>query len=277
MNTVALHDSRLVEFIALHNARLIDVQPGPDGHERMTVEHDGTTRELVGGAPYREEHSRREVGKFGQVVPVGRFNKDTPAGACYFHAYIDQSLRRAPELDSDDALHGDDGRRRGVTGWRCGARPDGFRAPVGIIPGEGGRFIPDETVAVTVRVPPEFVREAMQVQMTPEQLLRSFIGDLAGLHNFMGAPRADGYGSNGSDERDKADEWLHRAHGWNQIDLDAKEAAGQEEEEKQWVRDDFAGLLDDYESHGGKADDLIEAVQAIVKQRQEAAEQEGEE
>lgn len=263
-----------LHFTVLHNVRLIDVQPGEDGHERMTVEQGGTTRELIGGAKYREDYSRRDVGKFGHVVPVARFSSDTPAGACYFRAYIDQSLRRAPELDSDDARHGDDGRRRPVIGWRCDAQPYGFRAPVGIIPGESGRFVPDETVAVTVRVPPEFVREARQVGMTPEGLLRSFIGDLAGLHNFYSGPRADGYTSNGSDERDKAEEWLERAHAMDRIDLDALEAAQEEEDEKQYVRDDFAANLDDFEDCGGKADDLIAAVEAIVKERREAWERE---
>ncbi|WP_223936960.1 hypothetical protein, partial [Aeromonas caviae] len=38
--------------------------------------------------------------------------------------------------------------------------------------------VPDETVAVTLRVPPEFVRECRRVQMTPQELLRSFAGVL---------------------------------------------------------------------------------------------------
>ncbi|WP_223930214.1 hypothetical protein, partial [Aeromonas caviae] len=85
------------------------------------------------------------------------------AGACYFRDYIDQSLQRVPELDSHDRATSDDGRALEVIGWRCDARPHGFRAPVGIIPGEAGRFVPDETVAVTLRVPPEFVRECRRV------------------------------------------------------------------------------------------------------------------
>lgn len=262
-------------FVALHNVRLIDVQPGADGHEQMLVEHAGTTHELIGGGMWRDNFSKRDVGKFGYVEPANRFNSGLPAGACYFRAYIDQTLRRLPEQDSDNQLHDDDGRRRHVLGWWCEAKPEGFRAPVGIIPGEEGRFIPDETVAVTLRVPPEFVRVAMRVQMTPAELLRSFIGDLAGIHDFIIAPRADAYGSNGSDERDRAEEWLRRAHGMSMIDLDKLEDIEREKEEKQWVRDDFVALLDEFEDYGGKADALIEAVQAIVKQRQEAAEKDG--
>lgn len=203
----------------MHNVRLIDVQPAEGGHERLTIEHAGTTCELIGGGSWNEQYSPRDVGRFGYVKPA-RFGRELPQGACYFHAYIDQSLRRVPELDSAERLSRDDGRALEVVGWCCESRPSGFRAPVGIIPGEGGRFVADETVVVTVRVPSEFVRECWRVQMTPEAVLRSFVGDLAGTQNFVACPRADGYDSNGSDERDCADAWFQRAHGMNAIDLD---------------------------------------------------------
>lgn len=246
--------------ITFHNVRLVDIQPAEDGHELLTIDHAGTTRELRGGGRWSEEFSPRNVGRFGYVVSARSFGGEGPAGACYFRDYLDQSLRRVPELDLPvRALSALD-----VVGWCCDARPDGFRAPVGLIPGECGRFVPDETVAVTLRVPPEFVRECGRVQMTPEELLRSFVGDLAGINNFVACPRADGYDSNGSDEREYADAWLQRAHGMAAIDMDELEARKAEEEEKQWQRDDFAALLDDFEHHGGKADELIAAVQAMV-------------
>lgn len=256
--------------VTVHNVRLIDVQQAEGGHELLTIEHAGTTRELIGGGPWSQEHSRRNVGKFGYIVPAQPFGRELPAGACYFRDYIDQSLQRVPELDSPDRATSDDGRALEVIGWRCDARPHGFRAPVGIIPGEAGRFVPDETVAVTLRVPPEFVRECRRVQMTPQELLCSFVGDLAGIQNFVAWPRADRYGSNGSDECEYADAWLHRAHGMNAIDLDAQEAREDEAQEKQYQRDDFAALLDDFESYGGKADDLFAAVQALVDKQAEA-------
>ena len=255
--------------VTVHNVRLIDVQQAEGGHELLTIEHAGTTHELIGGGPWSQEHSHRNVGKFGYIVPAQPFGRELPAGACYFRDYIDQSLRRVPELDSSDRATSDDGRALEVVGWRCDARPHGFRAPVGIIPGEAGRFVPDETVAVTLRVPPEFVRECRRVQMTPQELLRSFAGDLAGIQNFVACPRADGYGSNGSDEREYADAWLHRAHAMNAIDLDEQDAREAEAEEKQFQRDDFAALLDDFESYGGKADDLFAAVQALVDKQAE--------
>jgi hypothetical protein len=251
----------------VHNVRLIDVQQAEGGHELLTIEHTGTTRELIGGGPWSQEHSSRNAGKFGYIVPARPFGRELPTGACYFRDYIDQSLRRVPELDSNDRATNDDGRAPEVVGWRCDARPQGFRAPVGILPGEAGHCVPDETVAVTLRVPPEFVRECRRVQMTPHELLCSFVGDLAGIQNFAAHPRADRYGSNGSDEREYADTWLDRAHGMNAIDLDARE---DEDQEKQFQRDDFAALLDDFESYGGKADDLLAAVQALVDKQAEA-------
>jgi len=40
--------------------------------------------------------------------------------------------------------------------------------------------------------------------------LRGFIADLAGIHNWAANPRADGNGSNGSDERDMAQAYYER-------------------------------------------------------------------
>ncbi|WP_223936947.1 hypothetical protein, partial [Aeromonas caviae] len=34
--------------VTVHNVRLIDVQPAEGGHELLTIEHAGTTRELIG-------------------------------------------------------------------------------------------------------------------------------------------------------------------------------------------------------------------------------------
>lgn len=253
---------------SIHNVRLADVQPAEGGHELLTVEHAGTTRQLIGAGRWNEEFSRRDVGKFGCIKPAWPFAPDAPAGSCYFRCYIDQSLRRVPELDSNDRASSDDGRAQEVIGWRCDARPHGFRAPVGIIPGEAGRFVPDETVAITLRVPPEFVRECRRVQMTPEELLRSFVGDLAGIQNFVASPRGDRYGSNGSDERDYAEAWLQRAHGMNAIDLDQLAASEEAEQERQYERDDFTALLDDFKDFGGKAADLLAAVQTLVVAQQ---------
>ena len=41
-------------------------------------------------------------------------------------------------------------------------------------------------------------------------MLRGFIADLAGIMNWASSPRADGYSSNGSDERRMAMEYYER-------------------------------------------------------------------
>lgn len=252
----------------VHNIKVIDIQPSESGHELMTVEYAGATHELIGGA-WSEEFSRRDVGKFGCLVPANPVRGELPMGACHFYAYLDQSLRRVPELDRPSRANRNNGHAQEVIGWRCDGQPNGFRAPVGIIPGLGGRFVADESVAVTLRVPIEFVRECQRAQMTPEELLRSFAGDLAGIQNLIACPRADGCGSNGSDERDYADAWFQRAHGWHIVDLYEIERHEEEAKEKQAQRDDFADLLGDFESYGGKADDLFAAVQALVDKQYE--------
>lgn len=266
-----------VTNVVLHNVRLLDVkqvelppsgdQPGAQ-HEVLVVDCAGVTREIPGGLTWKECNTDINLGKWGCLVQAEYRPPGAPSGICYFRPYGDQSLRRAPEMDCAEREDSTDpkalGRARAVVGWRCDDHPHGFLAPVGLIPGQHGSYVPDLTVAVTVRVPPEFVREAERVQMTPEQLLRSFVGDLAGIENFVSRPRADGYSSNGSDEHMYAQQWLDRAHAMNAIDLDEKDAREEESREWQHHRDEFADLLDDYKSLGGEPDALLQKVQEWV-------------
>lgn len=263
--------------VTLHNARLVSVQSDDNGYERLTVEHDGEVLDLPGGRHWSDRFSGRDEGRFGYVVPT-RYIANESEGlqpGCFFHAYLDQSLRRVPELDSYARIGGHE-RALAVVGWRCDNSPKGFLAPIGIVPGENGRFVPDETVSVTIRVPPEFLRECQRVQMTPEQLLRSFVGDLSGIQNYATNPRADGYGSNGSDERDRAADWLDRAHGMNAIDLDQLDADEENAVERQSRYDDLASLLDEFEGHGGAPEDLMTEVQALVDRQERKAGESGE-
>lgn len=46
--------------------------------------------------------------------------------------------------------------------------------------------------------------------VTSEIVLRGFIADLASIMNWAASPRADGYSSNGSDERDMAQAYYER-------------------------------------------------------------------
>jgi len=63
---------------------------------------------------------------------------------------------------------------------------------------------------ITIELPIEFIELCEGDGVTPEIVLRGFIADLAGIHNWAANPRADGYGSNGSDERSMAQEYYER-------------------------------------------------------------------
>lgn len=100
--------------------------------------------------------------------------------------------------------------------------------------------------------------------MKPVELLESFIGDVSGIHNFSNNPRADRFGSNGSDERDMAAGWLERAHGMNAIDLG--ELAEREEEAQEWEdqRGEWEDLLCTYADRGGNAEQLLDVISTLV-------------
>lgn len=125
-----------------------------------------------------------------------------------FQAYHDQSLRRMPELD-DVA--------RDLIGWWCESKPKGFVAPGHIVPGIDGGFVADQTAELTVQVPPEFETLCESYGMDASAVLRGFMADAAGLMNWVSCPRADGFSSNGSDERMMAQDYLERAYGCSQF------------------------------------------------------------
>jgi len=250
----------------VHNVKLLDVTEGEDGKEQLTIELDGQQYTLGGVMKWSESFSVSNTGQYGllrsswidrQTVPVLR--------GAVFNAYLDQSLRRVPDLDyapqGRSTLRNDP-----VAYWVCDRFPSGFYVPAGIIPGQDGQYIPDETVTVSLQVPPEFLEQCHRVQMTPEELLRSFVGDLAGIQNFNSFPRADGYGSNGSDERMYAEHWLLRAHGHLEIDLAKRAEQLEKENELEFYRDDLVALLEDYADNGGDPETLVELVSKVVGQ-----------
>lgn len=63
---------------------------------------------------------------------------------------------------------------------------------------------------ITLALPEEFIALCASDGVSPEVVLRCFIEDLAGIMNWAAAPRADGYSSNGSDERRMAMEYYQR-------------------------------------------------------------------
>ncbi|AXE37163.1 hypothetical protein [Chromobacterium phragmitis] len=248
--------------IQVHNVKLMDVtHHADDNRVLLHVEYQGQRHELPHAPSYLASH----VG----MIPAGGLVGYVHGGSLgiVFHQYQDQTLRRVPEMDLPIDSRGPDGRLVDIVGWACAARPEGFHAPVGLIPGMDGQFERDQTVEVSVRAPQEFLQECKRYQLTPEAMLRSFIGDVTGIMNWGRSPRADGYSSNGSDERNMAEAWLERAHGRDKIDLAALEDQEYQAEERRAEREEFGFLMDEYLDAGGKAEDLHVQVQAIVDQQ----------
>jgi hypothetical protein len=210
--------------VAFFNARFTGIATEEGGDNYLVFEYQGQEmRQPTFPGSGNTELSARAVGKFGVVVRVDWQTEGRDFPHYRFDAYLDQSLRRAFELDVFEATPPvgsasySDGEltRCNVEriGWRNSLCPDGFLAPAGIIPGTDGRFIQDETEALTIDIPPEFVSLCDEYKSTPMQVLRGFIADAASLHNYMAEPRADGYSSNGSDERMLAYDYIERAYG----------------------------------------------------------------
>ena len=63
---------------------------------------------------------------------------------------------------------------------------------------------------ITLELPPEFIAQCKADGIEPAVVLRGFIADLAEIMNWTDNPRADGYSSNGSDERRMAREYYER-------------------------------------------------------------------
>jgi hypothetical protein len=68
----------------------------------------------------------------------------------------------------------------------------------------------NNTVKITIELPQEFIELCHLDGVKPETVLRGFIADLCGIMNWAKSPRADGYSSNGSDERTRAREYYER-------------------------------------------------------------------
>lgn len=221
------------ESVAFHNATLQAVEPGPDNGIRLTLQIGGQRIAVRAPGQYdapHADHLKANVSKVGYAVRANEVidGKAVPCrDAVIFRPYLDQSLRRRPEIDRAPDVRSH--RNQGAIGWSCDARGL-FLAPLGVLPGESGQYVPDTTEPLTLAIPPEFKDVCEAVGMSPQDVLRGFIADAAGLQNFQSAPRADGYSSNGSDERDCAEIYIERAWGhhreraeqWRQYREDAQ-------------------------------------------------------
>ncbi|UXF78764.1 hypothetical protein K7573_21020 (plasmid) [Stenotrophomonas maltophilia] len=206
------------------------------------------------------------VGSIGYLVAAKHHGSVFSGRKVFFYPYIDQTLRREPLIDGAEGL-----------GWTCDNRHFPFIAPHHIVPGSSGQFVPDATTPVTIHVPSEFVEICAQFQQSPDSVLRAFIADSAGLMNFFNCPRADGYSSNGSDERDLAEQYLERTFAHLRLEPEEqfrRERQQEEAEEREGVASDLAAALDDYVDAGGDANALISQVEAIVLAQQKKAQEE---
>lgn len=170
---------------------------GIDDAGNLVLDYLGRSIELPTFEP-AGAYLLKQVGQVGVVMYAEE-------GLWRFNAYLDQSLRRRPELDGTDWL-----------GWYNEAKkevsPNGWTAPRGVVPGEDGAFIEDDTDPVEIQVPQEFFDLADEYGLTVEHVLKGFIADACSLTNYVREPRGDGYSSNGSDERMMAQEYLERAY-----------------------------------------------------------------
>jgi hypothetical protein len=74
-----------------------------------------------------------------------------------------------------------------------------------------------ETTAITLDLPPEFVRLCQLDGVDPSTVLKGFIADLCGITGWLHVPRTDGYCRHGSDESEMARVYFWSVgHHWRQ-------------------------------------------------------------
>jgi hypothetical protein len=205
-----------------YNARLINIVASKScDHctDELVFDYEGSTQRVPTFAGSAEQCAEAEarneicpcIGKVGIVSRAmgGRFP------LYQFHPYIDQTLRRAFELDIYGRSESTDARSRNPPrlGWRNATCVDGFLAPEGVIPGRSGQFVPDDTIEIRLAIPPEFVHLCEQFQLTPEHILRGFIADVTAITSPLPKPRADGYCCSGQEEHLLAFRYLERGYG----------------------------------------------------------------
>ena len=260
------------ESVTFHNATLHADEPGPDGGIQIALGIGDCG--IVVRTPGRYDSSsteflKREIGKVGCAVRANELvdgRSQPQVDAVFFRPYLDQSLQRRPEIDCE-APKGSH-RNEAIIGWSCDARGL-FLAPAGIIPGEGGQYVPDTTVPLTLFIPEAFTEVCEDVGLSAEQVLRGFIADAASLHSYAINPRADRYSTNGSDERGYAEDYIERAWGHNREEAAKWKEYRQQSQDEQELFDEamdrirelaaeqdiaFDRLADTLEEHFGTKD-----------------------
>jgi hypothetical protein len=137
------------------------------------------------------------------IGTIGRLRLPSKQFPFAFYPYPDQRLRRVPAEDDP---------QKRLWGWRIGAQP--FAAKAGVIPGKRGEVIGEDTEALVLQIPREFIDRCARYRLHPQTVLCGFIADLCELISWVNCPREDGYSSNGSDERLMAQQYFDRVYGW---------------------------------------------------------------
>ena len=138
---------------------------------------------------------------------VGSFRFLNGSDHCAFEPYMDQRLRRFPELDEKKPLR---------WAWRVGDRI--VHARPHVTPGTGGALVRDGTTLVHLPIPPEFVEFCRLKKLTPHTVLRAFIADLCGVRDLLAYPREGRFCTNGVDERLRANDYFYRTFGWRRTE-----------------------------------------------------------
>ncbi|MGV8919322.1 MAG: hypothetical protein ACOH2R_16225 [Pseudomonas sp.] len=185
------------------DARVVEVTS--DGH--VVLDHHGSLHKVR-----LADGQQIVTGQIGHALCI---NRDLETFV--FRPYVDQSLRRKPELDRSTkptaqkirlSVYGTE------VGWMNSRHPKGFRAPLEVTPGLDGEFEPIQCQLLRLDVPREFISFCRQFESTPEALLKGFIADTLQLQSCKEKPRADLYQLHASYAFDAVWAYLDRAYGW---------------------------------------------------------------
>jgi hypothetical protein len=145
------------------------------------------------------------------VGTIGRLSLRKAPAEYSFRAYADQRVRRVRALDDAET---------GKWAWTFTDTLRVVLVKAGIIPGQNGAVVPEDSQALSLNVPHEFFLFCARFRLHPADVLRGFVADLCALQNFVIRPREDGYSSNGSEERLLAQAYFERAYGWRESPTD---------------------------------------------------------
>jgi len=199
-----------------YDAELLSVSV--TGNEALiTIRHQGQEMVLQGDVSNANHYKKllEENSTGASLIGLARLiqrkspGAGRPRNSYRFDAYVDQTLRRAFDLDVYEFTR--ETHNSNSIGWRNAKYPEGFLAPKGLVPGQQGRFVSSSTQDVPVAVPLEFFELCIRLRSDPETILKAFIADVCNLSSTPELPRADGAMSHGTEAKRKARDYLRQA------------------------------------------------------------------